>query len=67
MLQANVIVYFKEILMNIQAYFSKSNLIGIITFELLDSIKNQLFTRLEKANLLKLVRIVDNGIINIGF
>ena len=54
--------------MNIGNLFLKSNLTGIITFSELDWITNQQlkFNRLEESIALKLGRMIDSGIINIG-
>ena len=54
--------------MNIGTLFLKSNLSGIITFSELDWITTQQsnFTRIEEAVALKLGRLIDSGIINIG-
>ena len=54
--------------MNIGNLFLKINLTGIITFSELDWITNQQskFNRLEESIALKLGRMVDSGIINIG-
>ena len=54
--------------MNIGNLFLKTNLTGIITFSELDWITNQQlkFNRLEKSIALKLGRMIDSGIINIG-
>ena len=54
--------------MNIGNLFLKTNLTGIITFSELDWItKQQLkFNRLEESIALKLGRMIDSGIINIG-
>ena len=54
--------------MNIGNLFLKTNLTGIITFSELDWITNQQskFNRLEESIALKLGRMVDSGIINIG-
>ena len=55
--------------MNIGNLFLKVNLTGIITFSELDWITNQQlnFNRLEESIALKLGRMIDLGIINIGF
>ena len=54
--------------MNIGNLFLKINLTGIITFSELDWITNQQskFNRLEESIALKLGRMIDSGIINIG-
>ena len=54
--------------MNIGNIFLKTNLTGIITFSELDWITNQQlkFNRLEESIALKLGRMIDSGIINIG-
>ena len=54
--------------MNIGNLFLKVNLTGIITFSELDWITNQQlnFNRLEESIALKLGRMIDLGIINIG-
>ena len=54
--------------MNIGNLFLKINLTGIITFWELDWITNQQlkFNRLEESIALKLGRMIDSGIINIG-
>ena len=54
--------------MNIGNLFLKTNLTGIITFSELDWITNQQlkFNRLEESIALKLGRMIDSGIINIG-
>ena len=54
--------------MNIGKLFLKVNLTGIITFSELDWITNQQskFSRLEESIALKLGRMIDSGIINIG-
>ena len=54
--------------MNIGNLFLKISLTGIITFSELDWITNQQlkFNRLEKSIALKLGRMIDSGIINIG-
>ena len=54
--------------MNIGKLFLKINLTGIITFSELDWITNQQlkFNRLEESIALKLGRMIDSGIINIG-
>ena len=54
--------------MNIGSLFLKINLTGIITFSELDWITNQQlkFNRLEESIALKLGRMIDEGIINIG-
>ncbi len=54
--------------MNIGNLFLKINLTGIITFTELDWITNQQlkFNRLEESIALKLGRMIDSGIINIG-
>ena len=54
--------------MNIGNLFLKISLTGIITFPELDWITNQQlkFTRLEESIALKLGRMIDSGVINIG-
>ena len=54
--------------MNIGNLFLNVNLTGIITFSELDWITNQQFkfNRLEESIALKLGRMIDSGIINIG-
>ena len=54
--------------MNIGKLFLKVSLTGIITFSELDRITNQQlkFNRLEESIALKLGRMIDSGIINIG-
>ena len=54
--------------MNIGTLFLESNLTGIITFSELDWITNQQsqFTRVEESFALKLGRMIDSGIINVG-
>ena len=54
--------------MDIGKLFLKVNLTGIITFTELDWIANQQlkFSRLEESIALKLGRMIDSGIINIG-
>ena len=54
--------------MNIGTLFLKVSLTGIITFSELDWITNQQlkFSRLEESIALKLGRMIDSGIINIG-
>ena len=54
--------------MNIGKLFLKVSLTGIITFSELDWITNQQlkFSRLEESIALKLGRMIDSGIINIG-
>ena len=54
--------------MNIGNLFLKVSLTGIITFSELDWITNQQFkfNRLEESIALKLGRMIDSGIINIG-
>ena len=54
--------------MNIGDLFLKISLTGIITFSELDWITNQQlkFNRLEESIALKLGRMIDSGIINIG-
>ena len=54
--------------MNIGNLFLKVNFTGIITFSELDWITNQQlkFNRLEESIALKLGRMIDSGIINIG-
>ena len=54
--------------MNFGNLFLKISLTGIITFSELDWITNQQlkFNRLEKSIALKLGRMIDSGIINIG-
>tara|TARA_Y100000994_G_scaffold118135_1_gene97083 strand:- start:923 stop:1102 length:180 start_codon:yes stop_codon:yes gene_type:complete len=54
--------------MNIGNLFLKISLTGIITFPELDWITNQQskFSRLEESFALKLGRMIDSGIINIG-
>ena len=54
--------------MEIGTLFLKSNSTGIITFSELDWITNQQlkFNRLEESIALKLGRMIDSGIINIG-
>ena len=54
--------------MNIGNLFLNINLTGIITFSELDWITNQQlkFSRLEESIALKLGRMIDSGIINIG-
>ena len=54
--------------MNIGKLFLKVSLTGIITFSELDWITNQQlkFNRLEESIALKLGRMIDSGIINIG-
>ena len=54
--------------MNIGNLFLKINLTGIITFSELDWITNQQlnFNRLEESIAIKLGRMIDSGIINIG-
>ena len=54
--------------MDIGNLFLKTNLTGIITFSELDWITNQQlkFNRLEESIALKLGRMIDSGIINIG-
>ena len=54
--------------MNIGNLFLKTNLTGIITFSELNWITNQQlkFNRLEESIALKLGRMIDSGIINIG-
>ena len=54
--------------MNTGNLFLKINLTGIITFSELDWITNQQlnFNRLENSIALKLGRMIDSGIINIG-
>ena len=54
--------------MNIGNLFLNSNFTGIITFSELDWITNQQlkFNRLEESIALKLGRMIDSGIINIG-
>ena len=54
--------------MNIGKLFLKVSLTGIITFSELDWITNQQlkFNRLEESIALKLGRMIDLGIINIG-
>ena len=54
--------------MNIGNLFLKISLTGIITFSELDWITNQQlkFNRLEESIALKLGRMIDSGIINIG-
>ena len=55
--------------MNIGTLFLRSNLTGIITLPELDWVTNQQskFCRLEESIALKLGRMIDSGIINIGF
>ncbi len=54
--------------MNIGNLFLKISLTGIITFSELDWITNQQlkFNRLEESIAIKLGRMIDSGIINIG-
>ena len=54
--------------MNIGKLFLKISLTGIITFSELDWITNQQlkFNRLEESIALKLGRMIDSGVINIG-
>ncbi len=54
--------------MNIGNLFLKINLTGIITFSELDWITNQQlkFNRLEESVALRLGKMIDSGIINIG-
>ena len=54
--------------MNIGNLFLKINITGIITFSELDLITNKQlkFNRLEESIALKLGRMIDSGIINIG-
>ena len=54
--------------MNIGYLFLKISLTGIITFSELDWITNQQlkFNRLEESIALKLGRMIDSGIINVG-
>ena len=54
--------------MNIGNLFLKINLTGIITFSELNWITNQQlkFNRLEESIALKLGRMIDSGIVNIG-
>ena len=54
--------------MNIGNLFLDINLTGIITFSELDWITNQQlkFNRLEESIALKLGRMIDSGVINIG-
>ena len=54
--------------MNIGNLFLKISLTGIITFSELDWITNQQlkFNRLEESIALKLGRMIDAGIVNIG-
>ena len=54
--------------MNIGKLFLKVSLTGIITFSELDWITNQQlkFNRLEESIAIKLGRMIDSGIINIG-
>ena len=54
--------------MNIGNLFLNVSLTGIITFSELDWITNQQlnFSRLEESIALKLGRMIDSGIINIG-
>ena len=54
--------------MNIGKLFLKVSLTGIITFSELDWITNQQlkFSRLEESIALKLGRMIDSGVINIG-
>ena len=54
--------------MEIGTLFLKSNLTGIITFYELDWITTHQsnFTRLEESMAIKLGRMVDAGVINIG-
>ena len=54
--------------MNFGNLFLKISLTGIITFSELDWITNQQlkFNRLEESIALKLGRMIDSGIINIG-
>ena len=54
--------------MNIGKLFLKVSLTGIITFSELDWITNQQlkFNRLEESIALKLGRMIDSGIVNIG-
>ena len=54
--------------MNIGTLFLRSNLTGIITLPELDWVTNQQsnFSRLEESIALKLGRMIDSGIINIG-
>ena len=54
--------------MNMGNLFLKTNLTGIITFSALDWITNQQlkFNRLEESIALKLGRMIDSGIINVG-
>ena len=55
--------------MNIGTLFLQCNLTGIITLPELDWVTNQQskFNRLEESIALKLGRMIDSGIINIGF
>ena len=54
--------------MKIGTLFFKSNYTGIITFSELDwiTIQQSKFNRIEKSVALKLGRLVDSGVINIG-
>ena len=54
--------------MNIGNLFLKINLTGIITFTELDWITNQQLklNRIEESIALKLGRMIDSGVINIG-
>ena len=54
--------------MNIGYLFLKISFTGIITFTELDWIKNQQlkFNRIEESIALKLGKMIDSGIINIG-
>ena len=54
--------------MNIGILFLQCNLTGIITLPELDWVTNQQsnFNRLEESIALKLGRMIDSGIINIG-
>ena len=54
--------------MNIGNLFLKIYLTGVITFSELDWITNQQlkFNRLEESIALKLGRMIDSGVINIG-
>ena len=55
--------------MDIGTLFLQCNLTGIITLQELDWVTNQQsnFNRLEESIALKLGRMIDSGIINIGF
>ena len=69
MLQGHVNLYsIKKDRMNIGNLFLEIKLTGIITFTELDWITNQQlkFNRLEESIALKLGRMIDAGIINIG-